>query len=236
MNADSTSCAATPGNLLTVAEKRTPRGWMFSTVALRLRAGGSVIYSPTRLLPPAAHVAIEGVGRPAILLAPNHYHHMGLSEFRERYPEAVCVCSETARLRLEKQGPHRFQPLSVLAERLPDEARLVEPPGTRNGEVWLEIDGADGPLWVVSDAFFNVPRTPGGFIGLFCRVTGTTPGLRIGSTWKYLALRDRRRYAEWLLSRLHAAPPAALIPSHGEPVAGPDLGARVIALVERRLV
>lgn len=230
------TAAADAGQRFTVVEKRTPAGWMFSSAALRLRDGTALIYSPTRLLPPGAHEALLAVGRPAILLAPNHYHHLGLSEFRERYPGARCVCSEIARPRLARQGPHVFEPLGALAALLPDEARLLEPPGTRNGEVWLEVDTADGPVWVVCDAFFNVPRHPRGAIGLFCRLTGTTPGLRIGATWKWLALRDRARYAAWVLERLRDRPPAGLIVSHGVAAGGPELAARMIDLVERRLV
>jgi hypothetical protein len=66
--------------------------------------------------------------------------------------------------------------LERLAERLPAGARLVEPPGTRLGETWLVVDGQDGPVWIVCDAFFNVPRHPRGFIGLFARLFGLSAG------------------------------------------------------------
>lgn len=224
-------------HLLTYTEKRTSQGWMLGTSALRLRDGTSLVYSPTRLLPAAAHEAVLQVGRPSVLLAPNHYHYLGLSEFRERYPEATCICSDQARPRLARKSPQvTFGSLAEVAERLPEGAAFLEPPGTRNGEVWLTVDGADGPIWLICDAFFNVPRHPRGFIGLFCRLTGTTPGLRIGLTWKLLALRDRHRYADWLLARLHETPPTALIPCHGNPAGGTDLAARLISLVERRLL
>ncbi|MCK6573583.1 hypothetical protein L6V77_21085 [Myxococcota bacterium] len=221
---------------LCVTEKRTPKGWMYSTVALALRDGGSVVYNPTRLLPPAAHEAILAVGRPQILLAPNHYHHKGLSEFSERYPGVIAVCSEAARPRLTRQTPVPLLGLDRLADRLPTGARLLEPPGTRLGETWLVVDGQDGPVWIVCDAFFNVPRHPRGTIGLFARLFGLSAGLRIGTTWKFVGLRDRARYAEWVLARLHEAPPAVLVPAHGSPAAGPELGARLIALVESRLL
>jgi hypothetical protein len=225
----------TPAQLC-VTEKRTPKGWMFSTVALGLRDGGAVVYNPTRLLPPTAHEAILAVGRPQILLAPNHYHHLGLSEFTERYPGCVAVCTDAARPRLSRQTPVPLLGLDRLVARLPPGAELVEPPGTRLGEVWLTVDGQDGPVWIVCDAFFNVPRHPRGPTGLFTRLFGLSAGLRIGTTWKFIGLRDRARYAEWVLARLHASPPSVLVPAHGAPVAGPDLGARLIALVESRLL
>ncbi len=226
----------TSENLLTVAEKRAKSGWMFSTVALRLKDGTSVVYNPTKNLPASAHEAILGVGRPSVLLAPNHYHNLGLPEFAERYPGVRCVCSETARPRLVRQTGLTFEGLPTLATQLPDAAAILAPPGTRNGEVFLTVEGDAGPVWIVCDAFFNVPKHPTGSIGFFTQLFGVTAGLRIGQPFKWIGLRDRAAYAQWILARLHETPPAVLIPSHGVPMQGPDLGARLIALVERRLM
>lgn len=217
------------------AERRALDGWCVRSVALPLRTGGLLLYSPTRSLGEEAHGWLAALGTPQFLLAPNHFHHLGIGEHRERYPSSVICASERARPRVERMTGQRVHSLDGLRQVLPPHVTVLEPEGTRAGEVWLRVETRDGVAWVVSDAFFNMAQTPAGLSGLFCRATGTTPGLRVGSTFLWLALSDRRRYRRWLLDQLAADRPRMLVPGHGEVIAGVDLSDTLRILAEKRL-
>lgn len=98
-------------------------------------------------------------------------------------------------------------------------------------EVWLDAHGT----WFVTDAFFNEPQNPTGAFGLGCWLSGTTPGFRIGQTWKYMHLAKRAEYKSWLLEMLEESPPKRLVFARGDPIEQPDLGVRLAALVRERL-
>lgn len=170
-----------------------------------------------------------------MLFAPNHFHHVGLDEWRARFPEALVVCSDRARPRLSRQ--HRgldFRPLEEASGLLPSGVSFLVPEGTRNGEAWLRIEGETGVTWVVSDAFFNVDAPIHGPAGLFLRMTKASPGLSLGNTFKWLATRDRRAYRSWLLRQLEADAPKQVVFGHGETLTG-DVPGRLRELVARRL-
>jgi len=192
------------------------------------------VYSPVRGLGDEAHRELSALGTPECLVAPNHYHHLGLAEYAAAYPGAAIVASATALPRLRKKHALAIADESRLRGALPPHISLHVPPGTRAGELWLSVAGASGRAWVVCDAFFNVahaPRTP---MGLLLRALGIAPGLRIGTSFLWL-LRDRAAYCDWLLSKLAEERPTLLVPSHGDVVQDDSLPERLRALVERRL-
>lgn len=178
------------------------------------------MYSPTR------EVDAAGLDVRA-LIAPNHFHYLGVPEWSERFPKAHVVASAGARTRLEKKLGRGVGELERLA--LPLGMTWLFPEGTKNGEVWLEVERT----WVVCDAFFNEPENPTGTFGLGCRLTGTTPGLRIGGTWPLLHLASRAQYRRWLTAALGERPPTRLVPSHGDVAEGEDLGQRLLALAAK---
>ncbi len=192
-----------------------------------------LVIGPIKGASEAAQSAVAD--RPVWLLAPNQYHNMGLKRWSERH-SAPIFGGAPAVARLQKMAGAPVLPSAQLAERLPAGVSLMEPPGTRTGEVWVRREGADGVTWIVGDAFFCVPDPlPDTFEGWFLYLTSGGPPPAIGQSFLWLALADRRRYREWLLERLEADRPARLIPMHGEPLAGPDLAARLRAVAERRL-
>ena len=104
------------------------------------------------------------------------------------------------------------------AVELPSEVRLVCCPHTKNGEMWVEVHDADACEWLVADAYFHVTRSVAGVLGALLRWTNTAPGLCIGQTFRWLALRDEGAYRRWLLGRLDSEPPDRVSFCHGEPI------------------
>ncbi len=222
---------------LRTIERVVRGGWSLRSFALVLPDGGTLVVSPTASLGEEAHRAIGEIGAPKVLLAPNHFHHLGIPEWRKRHPGSMVVASSLARERLSTKQPDiELRPLEEANGLLPDGVTFLEPPGTKTGETWLRIETNAGVAWLVSDAFFHLLRDTSGFTGMMLRASGTVPGLRIGSTFLWLGVRDRKRYASWLLDRLAKDAPRTLVVGHGEPVTGDDLAARLRALVETRVL
>jgi hypothetical protein len=216
-------------------ERRAKNGWSLRTVASRTGDDGLALFTPSRNLGDAVHGELGELGRPAFLVAPNHFHHLGIGEHQRRYPHAAFVAAEAACDRLERQTGLRPAGLEELESRLADTVTLLRPPALKTGETWLRIDTPRGIAWFVTDAFFHCPETPSGLFGLGCRLTGTTPGLRIGRTFTGLAVADRRAYRRWLLEAIDADRPRILVPAHGDVLEDDNLSDRLTELVERRL-
>jgi hypothetical protein len=204
------------------------------SVALRLADGTLAVYSPIRRLPDGAHAALTALGRPALLVAPNHFHNMGLREYGAAYPDAAVVASARAAPRIAKKSGREVADPARLRAALPSHADLLIPPATRAGELWLSIHGPGARAWVVGDALFNIARTPLSVMGLILKAMSISPGLRIGSSFRWL-LADRAAYREWLLARLADERPTMLIPCHGDIIADAALPERLREVVEKRL-
>jgi hypothetical protein len=197
-------------------------GWSLRSIAIELPSGGHAVLSAGTGMDPDAL-------SPRFLVCGNHFHWLGIPEWLERFPEARVVATKTAAPRLRAKLGRDVGELSEID--LPKGTTFVEPAGVGSGEIWLDANGA----WIVCDAFFNEPNMANGVMGVGLRLSGTTPGLRIGQTWKWMQLSKRAEYKEWLLARLKDAPPKALIPAHGEMAEGADLADRLAALVRERL-
>lgn len=205
------------------------------STAIRLADGDLAVIGPIREKSEVAREQLRTLGRPAILLAPNHYHNAGLALYTREFADCIVVASATATPRLLKKTPCTIATLDALRARLPDHMSLLEPPGVRTGEVWLRAETSRGVAWVVGDAFFNMRGTPRVFVAVLMRLIGNAPGLRIGGSFKLLALKNSREYATWLSAQLEADNPTILIPGHGDIVESDDLPDRLRALVAARL-
>ncbi|HTB78162.1 MAG TPA: hypothetical protein VK762_33185 [Polyangiaceae bacterium] len=118
---------------------------------------------------------------------------------------------------------------------LPTGACWLECEGTRAGETFLSLALEGRRVWLACDAFFNIVRPTTGPIGVIMRALKGAPGLSIGQTFKWLALKDTTAYRSWLLEALDRERPTEMWLSHGETVAGDDLPERLTALAKRRL-
>lgn len=214
-------------------EKVAPSGWSWNMLLVRFSDGSLLIQSPT-WAGEGTFEAVEAIGRPTVLFAPNHFHHLHLERFRQRYPQARAVASNAALPRLRKQGHEGLTAIESLS--LPSEVRVIAPPGLKNGEVWLAVDGdGAGPTLVVSDSFFHLTRRVIGLMGFALRVLGVTPGLRVGRTFRWVGVKDRKGYRAWARETLVALAPARLACSHGDVVASPTLGSDLVRVIDAAL-
>lgn len=220
---------------LFAADRWSRAGWHWRMTAVALDGGGLALLSPIRRLPDGVHEELAARGGARVLVAPNHFHYLGLAEYLERYPEAEAVCSDQARLRLARRTSHAYVEVDRLAAALPAHVEVLSPPAMRSGEIWLRVETARGVAWVVSDAFFNVADHPTGMTGLICRLTQTTAGLRIGRTFTTLQVRTKRAYRDWLLARIEEDKPRILVPAHGEILESDALAEQLAALAAARL-
>lgn len=198
------------------AAKREASGWEQAMHVLRLEGGSLLVHSATRLGGEAME-ELRALGEVRWLLAPNHFHHLGLSAYREAFPEARVVASATATRRLRAKG-YDVTPLADVDLGLPAGASVLVAEGTKNGEVVVSWPTPGGRLWIVCDAFFNVPSLRGA-TGVLLRALGVGPGLAIGRTFHWVGIDDRRVYRAWLERALEQEAPDALSFSHGESLA-----------------
>ncbi|ABD54927.1 hypothetical protein [Jannaschia sp. CCS1] len=188
--------------------------------ALQLRDGSLCLYSPVLGLGDAARTSLAKLGKVAFLLAPNHYHNKGLSEYAKAFAGAALVCSERARPRLEQQTGLSFEGLQPLNDLLPDGAKILEPQGLKTGEVWLTRVTSEDTVWVVCDAFKG-PSGKEGDISTQIELLGTFPTYGI---------EDKGTYSAFVKSTLTDLPPTTIVPCHGSIVRSDHLAADIASL------
>jgi hypothetical protein len=224
--------------------KRGPGGWPLAMLAIELprRAGADlelVVYSPT-YCGPGTFEAVEALGRPTVFVAPNHYHHMSLKRFRERWPDVPAIASPTAQGRLARLGYDGLVAPGMANDVLGD-VHAVACEGTKSGELWLTFSGASNEsskeetTLVCCDAFFNVSAGLDWPASWIMQALRSYRGLSLGRTYGWFAVGDAPTYVRWATSRLEALAPTRLVVSHGDAVSDEALASRLMKLIRERL-
>ena len=190
--------------------------------AIVLATGGLCLYSPVLGLGDAERESLDAIGTVTHLLAPNHYHHKGLSEYLTVFPMAKLCCTSTAAPRLQKQTGLSFDDLKPVEIDLPEGMRFVEPHGLKTGEVWVQSTSKSGGLWIVTDAFCGAKGPIGAVV--------SSPDLL--GTFPKFGLKDRDKYLAWLSHQLEINAPKTIVPCHGSVISGLGIGDMAQKLVE----
>ena len=212
-------------------ERRDENGWPLVMHVVELGNGELLIHSPTRI-DDRTYDAIAELGTVRYLFAPNHFHNVSIDRYAKRFPRAVVIASHGAIPRLRGKVKTPVEPRESVE--LPKGAHFLVPEGTKSGEAWLSIDGANGPTWIVCDAFFNETRPVKGLFGFVVRRLKIAPGLCVGRTYTFLALRDSKKYLADVLAMIQKEKPVRVLFSHGDPLEE-NVSAALTAILRERI-
>lgn len=198
-----------------------------------LGGGDLLVVSPGAPLDEARWEQVARWGTPRFLLAPNHFHSLGIGAWKARYPEAVVVAHPRAHRRLQKKlSGIDIHDLATLEAALPSSVGVFGPPMAKQGETWVSVETQGGRAWFVTDAFVNEERLTGA-TGLLLRLCGFRPGLIRNPFFTRFFVEDRAAYAAWFEEALERDRPQLFVPAHGKTLRGPDVVAELRAAFTR---
>lgn len=191
-------------------------------------ARGVIVVSPPWRADDAVYDGLAPYGPVVGLVASNAFHHLGLPEWKRRFPEAAVYAPSQAIARVERRTKispvHPLADIGAIAGRDVD---FVDLPHYRTGEALVRMRSSRGLAWYVTDFMMNMPSLPANPIArLVFKCTNSAPGLKFNNIAPLFMVRDKRSLKRWLGEEFRKSPPQWIIAAHGEIA---DLGANPAA-------
>jgi hypothetical protein len=197
---------------------------------------GLIVVSPPCRVAPGVFDDLSQYGPVRALVASNAFHHLGLPEWKARFPDAEIFAPTQSIKRVTKQS--KLSGIRPLADAAPVAGRRVEltdMPHYKTGEVLVRIKADGGLVWYVTDVIMNLrelPQQP--LMRTLFRLSGCAPGLKFNNIAPLFMVRNKRALRRWLANEFRSTSPSWLIATHGDPVdfrANPDAGRALFANV-----
>jgi hypothetical protein len=195
---------------------------------------GLVVVSPPCRVASGVFNDLAQYGRVRALVASNAFHHMGLAEWKARFPEAVIFAPAQSIARVKKRSKlDGIRPLSKAASITGPRLELVDMPHYKTGEVLVRIQTDRGLAWYVTDCIMNLPELPQNPLAkaLF-RLSGSGPGLKLNNIAPLFMVKNKKAHRRWLANEFRKTPPQWLIATHGDIAdfaANPEAGQTLFA-------
>lgn len=189
------------------------------TTVVELRGGGVLVHSPTPL-DDALAAAVGALGPVKHLVAPSLLHHVSLSAWQQRFPEAALWApAGLARKRPDLRIDRR---LGTSGEEGPPWGSAFEPLPLAGCPSLAEVVffHAASKTLVCSDLLFNIRAPETRATRVVLALMGTNGKLAMSRAWWRYA-RDRAALAA-SLERVLARDFVRLLPGHGEVFESPD--------------
>jgi hypothetical protein len=180
--------------------------------------GGLVVVSPPYRARMDVFEALRDYGPVRALVASNSFHHMGIPEWKARFPEAAVFAPAQSVARVRKKTClSDVKPLSEARAITGERLELVDMPHYRTGETLVRIHSGRGLAWYVTDIILNIRELPSNLLlKLLFKMTGSAPGLRFNKVGPKLMVKDMRALKAWLKAEYERTRPRWLIATHGE--------------------
>ena len=205
----------------------------FRMTAFRLTDNTLLVYSPVPDPGEQCLLDLTALGDVSCILAPSHFHNLGIKLFLSRWPKTRLLAPTPARTRLKRVTGHEFSDIASIRDLLPPGIKLRQTEGLKGAEIWIHIHSALGNLRApaVCDSFFHMHNPKRGFFRIMMFLVGGMPGLRVSRMFKKVAGMNRSTYGAWTRRELAELRPTMLIPTHGDILVDPALTVKLIALL-----
>ncbi len=206
-----------------------------NTLALRLRDGELCVISPSTDITDADFAELEKHGKTVALVAPNGFHYLGQAKWQQRYPDARAFTPAAWVERIAKKAPDikRCEPISAIAEMLPEDMWIGEPPHLKRGDVAARVKANGGTFWYFTDLLMNLRKLPDNLaVKLLFKWTKSGPGLSMTRALFPLVVKDKQALKRWLLSEFEQNTPTRVLTGHG-PVLVDTVADSLSAAVQR---
>ena len=190
-----------------------------NTLAVRPSGGRWIVVSPSIDSPPHVYDELARDGEVGALVSPNAYHHRGQAAWRRRFPGAVSHAPAGAIERLRKKSPEvEYRPLDD-STTFGEHVRVVVPDGQKSPDLLMRVIADDTTIWWLGDLFSNSTRADQvWWLRLVGRLAGSGLGYRCNSKPELVYVDDRAAWLRSIREAIAAAPPAIVVPAHGDPV------------------
>jgi len=196
--------------------------------ALAVRGSrGLVVVSPPCRVEPGVFDDLVPYGKVVALVASSAFHHLGLHEWKGRFPEAAVFAPAQSLARVEKHSKLAgIRPLAEARAVAGEGLELIDMPHYKTGEVLVRVATTRGPVWYVTDIIMNLRKLPANPVfNLMFRLSKSGPGLRFNNVAPLFTVADKVALRRWLADEFKRTPPAWLIATHGDAIefaANPD--------------
>ena len=179
---------------------------------------GLVVISPPCRVDPDVLDDLAAYGDVRALVASNAFHHLGLPQWKARFPDASVFAPAQAVARVSKRTKlGDIRPLAEAAPITGPGLELVDMPHYRTGEVLVRITTERGGVWYVTDILMNLPALPKHPVArLIFSLSGSGPGLKFNNIAPLFMVKDKRALRRWFADEFRKHPPHWLIPAHGD--------------------
>ncbi len=205
------------------------------TFVVRMADKKLLVLSPGSDMADAVFQELDSLGEVAAIVATNGFHHLGIPDWRRRYPGARCFAPTAAARRIAAKNPDAgsLEPLSALKGVIDADIVVREVDKAKRGELWLSVETPGGHIWFVSDLLANLPHLPESFVmGLVFKWTKSAPGYKVFHLALMFLVKDRRAALRSMLDALETHRPCMVVPAHGSPIAHDRVVDETRALLE----
>ncbi|NJM90906.1 MAG: hypothetical protein HC863_01060 [Myxococcales bacterium] len=184
----------------------------------RMGNGQLLVVSPAYRMTDAGFKELDEHGEVGAIVANNGFHHLGLAEWKARYPKARLFASPLAQARIQKKNPQapKLESLDGLSPLLGEDVTFTDAPATKCGESWVTAKIAGGVAWFVSDLLINLPKVAGPLpMRLLFKWTDSGPGFKVFHLTMKFTVKDKKQVLTALAAAMAEAPPTVIVPAHG---------------------
>lgn len=209
-----------------------------NTWAARMADGTLVVLSPAMGMPEAAFDDLLLFGNVSAIVATNGFHHLGVAQWRTRFPDARVFAPAKAAARIKKKNPAagEFESLEGLNSRLSPNIGILDFDGTKCGEVAAWAKTESGYVWFASDLLSNFQTLPNNpIVRLVFKLSKSGSGYRVFNLAVKFIIKDRKGVMIRFLDTLRERPPTTVVPAHGATVSGDGVADQTFGVVSAAL-